>query len=256
MSRLRLFLRLPLALGLVLCGVVLAALRLRRRADAPPDAGQLALVQRWLGWAAILLGVRIRDRGRPTTTPALVVANHVSWLDIVVLGATLPVVFVAKAEIRRWPVLGWLAALAGTLFIERGGKHAAETVARTMAKCLGAGVSVAVFPEGTTTDGHRVRRFHPRLLAAAQEARVPIQPVALCYPHVRGVHPAVPFTDGDTFLRSALRVLGARHIDAEVTFCPPLPPEEDRRRLAQRAHDCIEAVVLDRHAGRQVRERP
>lgn len=250
MPWIRLLLRLPLALGLLLSGVVLAAARLRRAPGTPPDAAQLALVRRWLGWAARTLGVRIRLEGARPDTTSLVVANHVSWLDIVVLGSALPVVFVAKAEIRRWPLIGWLAALAGTIFIRRGGKHAAETAGQAMVRMLEACVSVAVFPEGTTTDGRQVRRFHPRLLAAAQAAGVPVQPVALTYPHERGVHPSVPFTGSDSFLRSALRVLRARDVVAEVHVCPPLPPGEDRRRLAQTAHDRIEAVVLARHADR------
>ncbi len=244
MAVFRILIRLPMALGLLGLGIVLAALRLRRPSGAHPTRPQLAVVQRWLGWAARILGVRIRRHGGLDSSPALVVANHISWLDIVALGASCPVVFVAKAEIRRWPVLGWLAARAGTVFIQRGGKHAAETAAQAMADCLVGGVSVAVFPEGTTTDGRQVRRFHPRLLAAAQAAGVPVQPVALRYPHARGVHPAVPFTGPDTFLRSALRVLSARGIRAEVTLCPPLPPLEDRRHLARQAHDCIEQIVI------------
>jgi 1-acyl-sn-glycerol-3-phosphate acyltransferase len=251
MPWIRILYRLPLALGLLLVGLVLAALRLRRPPGTSPDAGQRALVSRWLGWAARVLGVRIRTGGRPAPGPVLLVANHVSWLDIVVLGSTLPVVFVAKAEIRDWPLVGWLAALAGTLFIRRGGKHAAETVAQAMTEALRAGVSVAVFPEGTTTDGRQVRRFHPRLLAAAQSAGVPVQPAAITYPHERGVHPAVPFIGRDTFLRSALRVLTAGGIVAEVRFCPALAPREDRRSLAQEAHDCIEAIVLRGHTAQR-----
>ncbi len=247
MRWIRLVFRLPPVLGLVLLGLLVAALRLRRPRGTPPDAGQQAWVRRWLGWAARLLGVRLRVSGRPEPGPVLVVANHISWLDIVVLGAARPAVFVAKAEIRRWPVLGWLSAAAGTLFIRRGGKHAAEGVAQAMRETLRAGVTVAVFPEGTTTDGRQVRRFHPRLLAAAQDAGVPVQPVALTYPHERGVHPAVPFTGDDTFLRSALRILGARGIVAELRFCPALAPREDRRRLAQEAYDCIARVVRARH---------
>jgi 1-acyl-sn-glycerol-3-phosphate acyltransferase len=109
------------------------------------------------------------------------------------------------------------------------------------------GQSVLVFPEATTTDGRGMRRFHPRLFGAALHAEVPVQPIALCYPHAAGVNPVVPFVDGSPFLTHALKILGERRIPVEVNFCTPLPTNQaDRRALAEQAQAEIEAIINHR----------
>lgn len=186
-------------------------------------------------------------RGTPPPRPALVVANHVSWLDIPVLGALFPVSFVSKIEIRHWPLIGMLAARSGTVFIQRGGKNAANQAAEQIAFRLRRGDHIAVFPEATTSDGHDVRRFHPRLFGAAVHAEALLQPIAIRYPHARGVHPAAPFIDNDALFNHGVRVLGEKQIDVEVTVCQPLASSGvDRRKLANQAHETIRGIVADR----------
>lgn len=240
----------------VLVGLALSLVALRGVEATPPTPRQLRLIQWWLRRAAYVLGLRVRLQGSFPAPPVFAVANHISWLDIPALAAVVPVCFVSKVEIRHWPVLGWLVAKAGTLFIERGGKNAANRVTEQITWYLRRGQSVLVFPEATTSDGRGVRRFHPRLFGAAIHTQVPVQPIALCYPHAVGVNPVVPFVDGAPFLAHAWRVLGERSIVVEVHLCAPLATRKaDRRTLAEQAQAEIEAIITHRIQPRTA-ERP
>lgn len=233
------------ALGAVLAlGAVVASYlhlwRLLRRRDHPRLR---AVVRWWHGRACRALAVSVRVAGGEPASAVLLAANHVSWLDIPVLGSLAPTGFVSKAEVAGWPFLGWLAAVGGTHFIPRGG-HQAGAIAGAIRRRLAAGECVAIFPEGTTTDGTRLRPFFPRLFAAAVEAAAPVQPVALAYPFAGGVHPTVAFIDDETFPAHLWRVLGGPAIEAEVRFCPPLPARTtDRRSLAREAREAIAAEL-------------
>ncbi len=240
----------------VVAGLVLSLIALRGVATTPPAPRQRRLIRWWLRRAARLLGLEVRVRGAPPQPPVFAVANHISWLDIPALASVTPLCFVSKAEVRRWPLLGWLVAKAGTLFIERGGKNAANQVMEQITWYLRRGQSVLVFPEATTSDGRGVRRFHPRLFGAAIHAEVPVQPIALCYPHPSGVNPVVPFVGGASFLAHALRILGEKTIPVEVNLCTPLATKQaDRRTLAEQAQAEIEAVITHRVQARTA-ERP
>jgi 1-acyl-sn-glycerol-3-phosphate acyltransferase len=167
------------------------------------------------------------------------VANHISWLDIVALGAVVPANFVSKSDIRGWPVFGWMAAAGGTVFIPRG-QNQARAVADQVATRLDSGCSVVVFAEGTTSNGRQVRRFYPRLFAAAIEAGAAVQPVAVRFPHAEGVHPAAPFVDDDPFSSSLKRILEAPQIEVELVFCSVVAAAgRDRRGLAVETREAI-----------------
>jgi 1-acyl-sn-glycerol-3-phosphate acyltransferase len=229
-----------LVLGALICRVWLAALAAGGSRHA---RGQRQYWVRW--WMRRLLrglGVEVRTHGFVHATPELLVANHVSWLDIPCLLACTDAVFVAKAEVARWPLIGRLAAGAGTLFLDRG-RGAGEIAARAGA-ALTAGENVMVFPEGTSTDGRGVRPFHARLFQAARAADVPVQAVAIRYPHPRGSHPVVPFIGEDSLVPHLWRLLGESRIDAELVFCPPRPAaNRDRRTLAEEARGQIARVL-------------
>ena len=227
------------ALGAVLC-VYFTLWRWLRRRRHPRLPG---VARWWEGRVCRALGVSVRlAAGRPAT-PALLVANHVSWLDIVALGSLTPMAFVSKAEVRGWPVIGWLAAVGGTLFIPRGA-HQAGAIAQAIRERLARGESIVIFPEGTTTDGSRLRPFFPRLFAAAVEADATVQPAAVAYPWQGGVHPAAPFIGDETFASHLWRVLAEPGIEVEVRFCDPLAAAAaDRRGLAQRARAAIAAAL-------------
>ena len=139
-------------------------------------------VQAWAAGLLRVVGIRLEVHGAPVDAgPVLMVANHLSWLDITVLHAGRHCRFVSKAEVHHWPIIGRLASGAGTLFIERESRRDALRVVHHMAQALRAGDVLAVFPEGTTSDGQDVLPFHANLLQAAITADAPVQPVALDY---------------------------------------------------------------------------
>lgn len=171
----------------------------------------------------------------------LLVANHISWLDVPALGALAQVDFVSKAEVRRWPLVGLLARAADTLFLRRGA-HQASAITGQIRERLAKGRSVVIFPEGTTGNGLALRRFHPRLFAAAQEPPVPIQPVAVRYGTNAAPDPVAPFVGDDSLATHLLRVLCRPGIRVEVRFLAPIDPAgRDRRALAEAVRSAITA---------------
>ena len=233
-----------------LLGLIIWALRrgdaehIAELTAAPPEPAADARVRDWYRRVLDCIGVRVAVSGERLRGPCLVVGNHISWLDILVLGSALPVVFLSKSEIGRWPVVGRLARAGGTLFIARGRAGAARRSIAEIERALGRGQSVLVFPEGTTGDGRRVGRFYPRLFAAAIESGCPVRPVALRYPHPAGVHPQAPYTGGDLLVPSVLRVLGCRDLRAEVRVGPPLAAAgRERRELAEEARAFVAAAA-------------
>ncbi len=186
----------------------------------------------WHARLCRILNVRVRTHGEPLQGTGLWVSNHVSWLDIPVLGSRFPVYFLAKAEIAGWPVLGSLAKASGTLFIKRGSGDSRQ-VGSTLAVHLKAGRNVLFFPEGTTTDGHALKRFFHRLFVAAVETDCEIQPALICYRHEDGLHPLAPFIGDDEFFSHVLLLMRADPIDVDVMLLPPVSREgRDARALA------------------------
>ena len=188
-----------------------------------------------------LLGVELRFTGK-IPAGGLLVANHTSWLDIFVISAAHPSTFVAKSEIRRWPMLGWLAKQIGTLFIERSRRHHAGHIAHEMASRLARGETIAVFPEGTTSDGRDVLPFHAALFQPAISAARPVTALSIRYRDRSGTSTDAASYTGDTTLGESLRrILSVPGIVAELHVLPALPEEAttDRRRLARAAEHAI-----------------
>lgn len=203
------------------------------------------LAQRWSRQLLRILDIRLDVRGRPAAHAGLTVANHVSWLDIFALVACQRSRFVAKAEIRDWPVAGWLADALGTFYLRRG-KGGARPLAEKLRPYLADGGSVVIFPEGTTTDGHDLRPFHPRLFSVALEAGVAVQPVALRYQPCREGRDLAPFIGDDDLLSHILRLLGARGIVIELHYLPPCDAVADATRdtLAAEAERAIRDTLF------------
>ncbi|MEW6695011.1 MAG: lysophospholipid acyltransferase family protein [Pseudomonadota bacterium] len=197
-------------------------------------------IQAWAARALAVLGVALRVEGQPPTHgPVLVVANHVSWLDILAIDAARPCRFVAKADVRHWPLLGRLVAGAGTLFIERDRKRDALRVVHHLAERLQAGDVLAVFPEGTTSDGRSVLPFHANLLQAALATGTPVQPLGLAYrpraaaPEALARHDAPVYVGDDTLLASVWRVLRAHDVAVHLRWGEPQTADaRDRRAWA------------------------
>ncbi len=248
MKALRITRRLALLLVHMVVGIAVVVLLGHQRDGGGAPRGRFERAVRW--WLARIpriAGVRVHVRGVPASAPVLTVSNHVSWLDIPVLGGLASVGFLSKEEIRRWPLIGWFATRAGTLFIRRGA-HAAAAVTERISGELVRGRRVHVFAEATTTDGTDVRRFHPRLLAAAQATGSPIQPVALRYlPTPDGRPTPAPYHGGAVLFPHLLRVLAEPRLDVEVHFLELIPTtEQDRRGLADAARQAVRAVVVSK----------
>jgi len=214
---------------------------LRFRGLTQPQREQA--VQAWARAALMCLGIELRVAGQPGPQgPMLLVSNHISWLDILVMHAARYCRFVSKSEVRHWPLIGTLATAAGTLYIERESRRDAMRVVHRMADSLRAGEVLAVFPEGTTSDGLSLLPFHANLIQAAVSAHAPVQPLALRFIDRRsGAMSRVPcYIGDDTLVASVWRTLRARDLVAEVRF--GVPQEAQGRDRRQWAADLQQAV--------------
>lgn len=209
---------------------------------------RLALTQEWSRGLLALFGVRLTVQGHPPDSASrntLVVSNHVSWLDIYLLNAVRPVRFISKAEVRHWPVVGWLASVTGTLFLERGRRRDTARVNDAVTEALKNGDCVAFFPEGTTTDGSHLRPFLSSLLQAAVNSESALQPVALRYLLPEGGHDeAIAYYGEMSMLDSLRKILARSEIRAEVNFLAPIPcAGKQRRELASQAEQAISSAL-------------
>jgi 1-acyl-sn-glycerol-3-phosphate acyltransferase len=203
-----------------------------------------ARVQVWAMQLLRIWGIDLEVRGQPVTLgPALLVCNHISWLDILVIHATRHCRFVSKSELRDWPVLGTLATGGGTLYIERAQRKDAMRMVKDMAKSLREGDVLAVFPEGTTGDGIGMLPFHANLIQSAIEAEAPIQPLALQFVDAKTneISMAARYIDDDTLLDSVWSTLNARGLKAVVNFGELQQSQERDRRTW--AYDLREEVM-------------
>ncbi|HCY62310.1 MAG TPA: 1-acyl-sn-glycerol-3-phosphate acyltransferase [Oxalobacteraceae bacterium] len=215
------------------------------------DPVRARLIQRWslklLGMCRVQVEMIDAQPGVPPAH-ALIVANHISWLDIFVINSWHPCRFVAKADIRGWPLLGWLCDKAGTIFIERGSLRAVRRIYEGLVHRLHAGERVAFFPEGTTSVQGSLLPFHSNLFESAVEAQVPIQPFVLRYLRTDGepghFHPSVTFIGEMSFVESMIAILKGGTIRAELVRLPQIETTgRHRRELAQLAQDAIAAEL-------------
>ncbi|MDP3482137.1 MAG: lysophospholipid acyltransferase family protein [Sulfuricella sp.] len=224
----------------LLVGVIKAALLL----PLVGRARRTELIRRWSARVLAILNVRLSVKGEvPDLSAAgvMFVANHISWLDIYLLDAVCPVRFVSKAEVRAWPVVGWLAVKIGTLFIERGRRHDTARAGREVVDALRQGDCVAVFPEGTTSNGTLLRPFHASLLQSAIISGARLWPVAIRYVHRDGTANLSPaYVDDMSFGASLFRILNEPDLAAEITYLEPLPVQgRSRRELTALAEQAI-----------------
>jgi len=206
------------------------------------DQRRLWLKQRWSRQLLDILGIRLDAQLASTAPPgSLIVANHISWLDIYALNAARPMAFVSKADVRQWPLIGWLSAQSDTVFLRRGSRGHAKIVNAEIDALLNAGKDVAIFPEGTTTDGSHLLNFHAALLQPAVESGHPVQPVALSYHDADGCRSLAPAYAGDTTMGQCFAaILACRSLTVRLRPTPPLSPQtKQRRELAHAARGAI-----------------
>jgi 1-acyl-sn-glycerol-3-phosphate acyltransferase len=226
-------------LGVIAVATVMPALRLilGRRANRLNEA----IVLNWDRAACRLLNLRLHVTGEPAPDAKLLVANHISWLDIIALGAQRPCVFVAKEEVAGWPVMGYLARGIGTLFVRRGDAEQIAATAERMVWRLRQGQRLMLFPEGTTTTGDKVLRFHGRLFQPAALVGAGVQAVALRYEGE--ARQRAPFIGEDEFLPHLIDILKLDRIDLRLDYCPALPAGLDGSAMAAAARRQIAEIL-------------
>lgn len=204
-----------------------------------------AAVRWWAGGLLRVFGMRVQRIGTPLPGGTLFVANHISWIDIMALHAQHMMGFIAKSEIRRWPVVGWVTTHAETIFLQRGNGDSLGLVMAEMTQRLREGRAVAVFPEGGTRDGHALGPFHARIFTAAVEAQAPVQPVALCYGERSQAQHVIAFAPRESFVANLFRLLGEPARPVRVCFLAPIHPgeHEGRRGIAHAARARIERAL-------------
>ena len=199
-------------------------------------------VRSYLGCVGWLLGLRVTIIGRPVMGNALYAANHISWLDIPALGGAVQSRFIAKSEIAGWSLIGWLAKLGGSVFVQRQKRSEARTQANAVTEALSEGRPVVLFAEGGTGDGVTLAPFRASLFVSANEAGVTVQPVAIDY---GARHTEIAWPDGARFVSEMKRMLN-RPAPVPVTlhFLPPLDGATlDRKQLALETHRAIAATL-------------
>ena len=204
---------------------------------------------RWSRKLLALFAFELRISGTLPAQAGLIAANHVSWVDIFAMNALTPVAFVSKDDVIDWPIIGTLARHNETIFLQRGSRGHAHTIGREMAERLQLGNWLAVFPEGTTTDGTHLHPFHGALLQPAIDAGVPVTPVALSYQDMQGQRSLLPAYAGDTSLWECFcAMLSARQLVVHLEIGTPVFVEPDsgnrgRKQLAHTLHDQIESML-------------
>ncbi|MBI5432130.1 MAG: 1-acyl-sn-glycerol-3-phosphate acyltransferase [Planctomycetes bacterium] len=205
----------------------------------------------WARATARAIGMRRSRRGPLPTAPGLLVANHLGYVDVLLLAAETGAVFVSKAEVRHWPLIGRTATAMGTLYVRRHDKRALAEVNASIGEAVRAGRIVGFFPEGTSTDGAGLLGFRPSLFETAASSGAAVHCAALRY-RTRGDRPpasrAVCWGDGRPFLAHALGLLALPGFDAEVSFAPEPLFGGERKELAQRAETRVRALYDDLRA--------
>lgn len=218
---------------------------IRTRFGKLPQAEREVLITAWSRQLLHKIGIELRVVGQPAPSgPLLLVANHISWLDITAVHAARYCHFVSKASIKDWPIVGTLSGGTGTLYVQRENRRDAMRVVQQMAGALQDGQVVAVFPEGTTSDGSGLLAFHPNVLQAAIVANAPLQTVALSYlDKASGARSQIaPFIGDQTLVGSVWRIFTAPPLVVVLDFGPPQTANgRNRRDWAQDARAEIEA---------------
>jgi len=240
----------PLALAFILVHIVWGMLVALALFPLLPRGVNDALVKFWSRTALVALGIRLelqRDPGAgdiDATRGSLLLINHVSWVDVFVVAAVTPARFVAKADIARWPVLGRFAGAVGTVFVERGRRHAVAHVNHTVTARLRAGQSIGIFPEGTTSDGSQLLRFHANLVQAALAAPAPVIPLGLQYRQDGRPSTAAAYIGDMSLGQSLWRILLTPRLTARLHWLPAIGCEGcTRQAIAGRARGAIGAAL-------------
>jgi 1-acyl-sn-glycerol-3-phosphate acyltransferase len=226
--------------------ILLPAGLLRSRAQA-------IMTMFWSKAACLLFGIRVKKGGRRKKEGGFTVCNHAGYVDVFVMGSLRPTVFLSNHEVRGWPLIGWLAALGGVVFVNRNSKRAALTAMRQLERKIESGVTVIVFPEGTTSDGKMVGPFKSAFFNIPVRQNIPVRPAGIRYSP--NIAEDVAWHGGAKIAPHFWRFAGLGRIDVSVHFGPMINPQpieissvEARKRLCLLAR---ESVIAAFEAGRQ-----
>jgi len=202
-------------------------------------------IQQWMRQGCRILGLKIQVNGQASSASAILVANHISWLDIVAIAAATPVTFVSKLDLQHWPIVGVLAKFSGTVFIKRGSLFSMHETLSTLVDVLSLGRKTIFFPEGTTTTGVTVNKFHSGLFETAHTVNCPVQPIAISYfRNGEADLDIAPYVDDDHFLAHLWRLLFQRKIRMQLDFLEEVQGKKNsRRELADACHARISEVL-------------
>ena len=198
-------------------------------------------IRLWFEKISKIIGIKIKIKGQIKSGNYLIISNHSSWLDIIILGSTFKTTFLSKIEVSRWPIIGRITTAVDMLFINRGAKNAASLAVDKISNFIENNRNVTIFPEGTSSGGKGLLKFKPRLFASCINTGSPIQCVIIKYPHInKNIHPSVPFVRGNSLFFSILKVLLQNDIVAEVTISDLVyVNDKDRKSIAK---ECFEIV--------------
>lgn len=244
LSSLRALARLPLIVLWLISSLICVA-TVYPLASAPARS---RMNRAWSRMLMRLCGVKVRVKGQPCLQgPVLWVANHVSWIDIYILAGVRGILFIAKSEIRQWPVVGWLVARVGTVFLQRGQRHSLKLVSEQMRHRFAEGDGLGLFAEGTTSTGMDVLPFHASLFDPAMRTQVAIQPVALLFCQAGRRTETLAFVGEETLVQNLWTLLKASQVEVEAVFLPVLTFEDyqdwPRAQVANHTRDAIRSVV-------------
>lgn len=248
-------LRLIFLLVHILYGVcVVFVYRLRAGKDWYHQESGRFIIQRWMRQACRILAIRLQVNGRVCgPTASLFVANHVSWIDTIALASLLDTKLLSKGSVKYWPVIGWLVENTGNLFITRGKNFALSQVIEQVQSRLDSGVSVLFFPEGTTTDGRQVCRFHAGLFKSITGTRHTVQAIALRYQRQGALDRLAPYIGKDNFVVHLFRIAALRETQLEVAFTEAFPVfAMSRHDIADKARKQITEVLPSAPQGNMV----
>ncbi|WP_198266699.1 lysophospholipid acyltransferase family protein [sulfur-oxidizing endosymbiont of Gigantopelta aegis] len=200
-----------------------------------PSATQKIIIQRWFKRFVRLLSIEIKIHGEVEENSPLMVSNHISWKDIILLGSVYPTRFVAKSEIAQWPVVGWMSAKVGTIFVKRGSIADIRQLNTQIADLICAGERVTIFPEGGTSDGRQLAHFFPGLLQSVvglhgENIRPGVQPIVISYKVADQLSEQIPFIGDANMLQHLWALLGLDKITADLHFTPFISSENTTRK--------------------------
>ena len=209
--------------------------------DVCANDEQAEKIRLWFEKILIIVGIKTKIIGKIKKGNYLIISNHSSWLDIIILGSIFKTTFLSKIEVSKWPVIGRITTAVDMLFIDRGSKNAASLAVDGISKFILHDRNVTIFPEGTSSGGKKLLKFKPRLFASIIDTNSPVQCVIIKYPYKnKNIHPSVPFTRKDSLFLNILKVLFQNNITAEVTICDLIDVDgKDRRSIANECYDIV-----------------